>query len=198
MPIDPSPDFGIFVGKQLPKSCIESAVHVIQCYEKKAASQWKNAETTTKGVGVWAMFGNAMFCISRVTDVHEKFVIKPVLTDFDGVNILLKPGRGIALANCLAGDAIFNMHFGAVLAGNLTKMTLTDLSEDNSEVLNVCFENEVIVTKSTTVIADFRGGDYTDPKTFKVGLLISENDSEFTDLKKKISESYNFKIFDED
>ena len=176
----PTPDCGIFKGKSLPQSCIESAVHAIQCINANAVTNWVDEDTTTNGVGVWAVFGNKMICINRVSDIQNKV---SGVTGYPDVNTSLMVGRGIALVNCTSHNAKFNMHFGAVLSGNLTKMTITDLSE-NGPIDNVAInESNLMVSNSTNVMSKFRGTDYQNPDTFKAGLLISESDTEFAAIK---------------
>lgn len=177
--------YGIFGGKTLPRSCIESALHVIQCINNEnVATPWINENTTTDGVGVWAVFGNRMICVSRVTHLTNVLSERGGVTDFINVNTHLRLGRGIALGNSKEAEKKFNMHFGAVLSGNITKMNLLDLSEDGP-VINVALTSGNLVTaNSTDVIQKFRSGGYEDPKIFSVGLLISQNDKEFAVIKK--------------
>jgi hypothetical protein len=186
---EPSGLSGIWEDRQLPKSCIESTCHAMQCIGQITWYPWEDAETTTNGPGVWAAFGNKFICISRVSDLPD---VLTGVTDFSpsylgGASFaaVMCVGRGLILANSKSSNQKFNMHLGAVIDSQDGIFTITDMSE-RGPVVNS--KREYSKLKSTKLVKGFRGDDYGDPDVYKVGLLICETDTGFDGLRDTYSE----------
>jgi hypothetical protein len=166
-------------GRKLPKSCIESTCHAMQCITQDKWSDWKGADTTTNGPGVWAAFGNKLICISRVSNLPNELT---GVTDCDtnklgggSFSAVMQPGRGLILANSGPRNQKFNMHLGAVIDrqidGQDVIFTITDMSETGPVVNSPI---EYLKLKNTELVNGFRGNGYGDPEVYKVGVLICE------------------------
>ena len=178
---------GTWMRRKLPKSCIESALHVIQ--SRRRWKTWRNADTTTNGVGVWAAFGNRLICASRVSGLESELTgvtpFQPNLLGTHTLNESLTEGRGLIVGNARTDDQPFNMHLGAVLQRDNEQILMTDMVEDGP-VANA--EIETLLLDNTAIETGFRGHDYGDHDVFQLGLLISEEDSAFAGLRNRYGE----------
>jgi hypothetical protein len=178
--------------KKLPKSCIESACHVIQSFTANKVEPWKNGDTTESGEKVWAVFDNKMICINRRNDVVADLTgVKTA--KFDSTK--LKAGRGLMLGNSTKSDKKYNMHLGAFLGMSDDNFVLSDLAEDG-KITNVAVTRDnTIFSKSSTLLQDFRGEDYKNSQAFKLAFLYADSDPDLGEIKKGFSKD---QILDEE
>lgn len=170
----------------LPKSCIQSAEHVIQVYYHylKTVQPGKRPRTPTKQPQppcsdnhtdnyitygcVYGLFGdNRSINISETENFHES---TEGFTDYPfEEGQLPQVGQGLILVNKTTEDAGYNMHLGAVLGVSSDGLIMTDYNELESGVVNLN-----LLTYNNTVkikhVDDFRGQNYQQ-KQFALGLL---------------------------
>jgi len=98
--------------KKVPKSCIESAEYIIQCYANGGLLDW--AAGVDRDPHVYATFGDRKYNISAEENFHQK---AEGTTNYK-FDALPAEGSGLICLNKTSGDLGYNMHLGAVVAVN--------------------------------------------------------------------------------
>ncbi|QDQ28304.1 hypothetical protein FNU76_19195 [Chitinimonas arctica] len=182
--------------KILPKSCIESACHIIQSIAENKYTPWKNEGTSITRTAVWAVFGNKMICVSNGSDLPSKFTGVTEYSEFKD-KIMEKPiGRGFILANSHTKDAMSNMHLGAILKVNDGDYHFSDISEVEGEAVRniLVTPKSILVAQADGLVDKLKKVGYK-AKKFVPGLLIHEQDPGFSEIKAQFSSK---QIFAED
>ena len=151
--------------KAVPKSCIESAEYIIQCYHAQKILPW--AAGQSRAPHVYAEFGNKTFNISDTQDFHNSAA---GITDYDFGDSLPAEGQGIICLNKtgadLTSDGGYNMHLGAVVATGDGAVLISNMMEAAHVAVSSGTIQVMEIAKAEDFLEQLGDGD-----TYAIGLL---------------------------
>lgn len=152
--------------KKVPKSCIESAEYIIQCYANGKLLDWKAGES--RSPHVYGYFGNKTINISDTADFH---LSAAGLKDYDFKDSLPNEGQGLICLNKTKDDLDYNMHLGAVVAVNPEegKVLISNMMEQAHIAVSLTTIEYIEISSVSDFITTNFGDDGADK--YALGLL---------------------------
>ena len=156
---------GIRGSKKVPKSCIESAEYIIQCYANGKLLDWKAGDS--REPHVYAHFGNKSINISDTANFH---LSASGLKDYAFTGLPVE-GQGLICLNKTKKDLGYNMQLGAVVAVNAEdgKVLISNMMEQAHMAVSLTTIEYIEISSVTEFITLNFGDD--GPASYALGLL---------------------------